>query len=123
MNMLKSVFSSKSESSASPAPKVAPIASGLDLSKLPEAKQDGPIIALITGEPGAGKTTLAGKFPEAVVLPVEDGTRVLAGTEARLLPKPKRMQDVRESMAAILNQDHNFKTLVIDSISALDCHG
>ena len=83
-------------------------------------KPDGnrPIIATIAGEGGMGKTTLASYFPKPVILRVEDGTQSLTGRDdVALMPVVKSVGEVFEQIEALSTQDHDFKTLVIDSVT------
>lgn len=106
----------------------------LDKAKKPTPK---PPMITIVGSPGTGKTTLGALFPNAIILPTEDGTSVFENwdeaVQPAVLPRlPKAAKDEagnmtrssRDTLNAILdelmNSDHQFQTLVIDSITTLD---
>jgi len=67
-----------------------------------------------------GKTTLAAMFPNPVFIRTEDGTASLAGNEnVSLFPLATSSQDVLDAIEALGTEKHDFKTLVIDSITQL----
>lgn len=102
--------------------------------KKPEAR---PPMITIVGSPGTGKTTLGALFPGAILLPTEDGTSVFDtwadDVKPAVLPRlPKAAKDevgnmTRSSRAVLgammdelLTAQHDYRTLVIDSITSLD---
>jgi hypothetical protein len=67
-----------------------------------------------------GKSTLAAMFPKPVFIRTEDGTASLAGNdEVMLFPLATSSKDVLDQIEALATQDHDFKTLVLDSITQL----
>lgn len=70
---------------------------------------------LIYGDPGVGKTTLASKFPDAVFLATEPGQDALS---VYRIPVAS-WADFAHAIAALRDQDHSFKTVVIDTITNL----
>jgi len=99
----------------------------IDLKSL-RAPQRRPKIITITGEPGSGKTSLALAFPKPVFISVEDGVssllddptmKALANNSVEF-PQPTSSDEVFEAIKALGSQKHDFKTLVIDSVTALD---
>jgi hypothetical protein len=72
---------------------------------------------LIHGLEGVGKTTLAARFLRPVFLQTEDGTGALALESFGLL---EELEAVRASVAALGNEPHDFRTLVLDCIDALE---
>lgn len=92
----------------------------INLSSLSRPDGKRPIIATIFGEAGVGKTTLAAMFPAPVFIRTEDGTKSLEGhPDVMLFPVAKSSQDVLDAIEALATQDHDRKTLVIDSITQL----
>lgn len=92
----------------------------IDLKKLERPKGQRPIIATFFGEGGMGKSTLAAMFPRPVFIRTEDGTASLAGNdEVMLFPLVSSSQEVLDQIEALATQDHEFKTLVLDSITQL----
>lgn len=81
---------------------------------------DAPMLTIF-GEGGTGKTSLAATFPAPVFIRAEDGFDVFAGKKApNAFPVLKSGEDIFEQLDALLEQEHPFKTLVIDSITSLD---
>lgn len=92
----------------------------INLSQFKKPQSGRPIIATIYGESGMGKTTLAAMFPKPVILTVEDGTSSLEGHDDILVsPKMETVQDVLDAIAAFGSEDHDRKTLIIDSVTQL----
>jgi phage nucleotide-binding protein len=76
-----------------------------------------PARILIYGEPGIGKTTLPSTADGVVYLPIEDG--IPAGLKVRAFDKPRDFKEVMECLQALYEEEHDYKTLVVDSISEL----
>jgi hypothetical protein len=72
---------------------------------------------LIYGEPGVGKTSLSASFPSPVFLQIEDGTP--ADVELVSFGKLDTFAQVMDALASLYQEPHDFKTLVLDSISEL----
>ena len=83
-----------------------------------------PVQATIFGEPGLGKTTLAATFPAPVFIRAEDGLQSLVGKEwaanVQGLPMVSGTASMVEQIAALAQQEHPFKTVVLDSITKFD---
>lgn len=93
----------------------------IDLKSLSKPRADRPIIATIFSEGGMGKTTLAAMFPAPVFIRTEDGTASLVGNDdVALFPIAATVQDVLDGITALAEQEHKFKTLVIDSVSQFE---
>ena len=69
------------------------------------------------GPPGMGKTSLASEFPDAVFLQVEDGTP--GDVELTTFGKLSSFGDVMDAIATLYSEPHEFKTVVVDSITEL----
>ena len=77
-----------------------------------------PIILTIVGEGGIGKTTFASTFPNPIILRTEDGTMSLDGRDdVALFPVSKSTKECFDYISMLGTEEHNFKTLVIDSIT------
>jgi hypothetical protein len=87
-----------------------------DLSTVQRSTQLPPRIVLY-GVPGIGKTTLAAAARSPVFLPVEDG---LGQLEVDAFPRPTTFADCIDAVSSLIEQDHDFKTLVIDSLDKLE---
>lgn len=87
------------------------------MSKLRTLKAELPPRVLIYGPPGMGKTTLASEFPSPVFIQAEDGTP--AGIEVTGF-KPQSFEEVIDALASLYTDEHEFKTVVIDSLDKLE---
>jgi hypothetical protein len=76
-----------------------------------------PARLIVYGVPGVGKTTLAAGAPSPIFIPVEDG---LAGQDVPSFPKCDSLDDVRQAMGTLISEDHDFKTVVLDSADVLE---
>lgn len=92
----------------------------IDLKSLSKPQGQRPVIMTLFGEGGMGKTTLAAMMPKPVFIRTEDGTASLVGNEGvALFPLASRSQDVFDAIEALASQPHDYKTLVLDSITQL----
>lgn len=86
-----------------------------------ESPSKRPAIITIVGEGGMGKTSIAAMFPSPVFIRTEDGTKSIEDLKnVALFPVAEKTEDVLEAMRALFQEEHKFKTLVIDSITQLD---
>lgn len=90
----------------------------LDLIKKPGNR---PIIATVCGDSGIGKTSLAATFPNAIVIRGEDGLQSIP-SESRpdAFPLVESTDQLWEQLTALIKEDHDYKTLIIDSVTALE---
>lgn len=72
-----------------------------------------PMRIVVYGPPGVGKSTFAAQAPSPIFLPTEDGTNFL---DVARFPKPETFDDVIDAIDALLRDDHDYKTFVIDTI-------
>lgn len=89
--------------------------------------QDRAVMVTICGDSGMGKTSLAASFPEPIFIRAEDGLQAIPMDRRPdafpLLSGAKATDAVNilwEQMIALLKEDHQYKTLVIDSVTALE---
>lgn len=82
---------------------------------------DRPVLITICGDSGMGKTTLAATFPKPIVIRAEDGLQAIP-EESRpdAFPVLTGPEDLWEQLKALINEDHGYKTLVVDSVTALE---
>ena len=71
-----------------------------------------PRICLYGGH-GIGKSTLASQFPAPIFISTEDGIDSLDVTS---FPKAQKLTDVVESIKTLLKEEHDFRTVVVDSV-------
>jgi Cdc6-like AAA superfamily ATPase len=88
------------------------------LNRVHKAVADDPPRILIYGPPGMGKTTLASEFPNPIFLQIEDGTP--AGVEINTFGLLSSFEEVQEALAALYMDDHDFKTMVVDSMDKFE---
>ena len=82
--------------------------------------QNKPPRILLWGAPKTGKSTFASKFPSPFLLPIkrEEGVDAI---DCPKLPKSiESTQELRDVLLWLIQTDHNFKTVIIDSISTLE---
>ena len=105
------------------------------MSFLAQAKKPGeapkpPILTMI-GSPGSGKSSLAALFPNPVFIQAEEASTVFESWDADIQPtmlpelpkasdKSKTFETLKAQMTELATADHEFKTLVIDSVTALN---
>jgi hypothetical protein len=90
----------------------------LDSIKKPD---DGPIICTITGDPGTGKTRLAATFPKPIFIRAEDGMKSIPmDVRPDAFPLLTKVELLWQQMTALIMEEHEYKTLVIDSVTQLE---
>ena len=82
-----------------------------------QTKRQKPLRAIIYGEAGLGKSSLAAAFPDPIFIDLEKG---LSEIDAQAFPEPENYQQVIEQLKYVVTEKHSFKTLVIDSIDWLE---
>lgn len=73
---------------------------------------------LAYGVPGIGKTSFAAEWPDPVFIQTERGTP--GGAELISFGDIETFGDVLDSIGALLTEEHDRKTVVIDSVDALE---
>lgn len=89
------------------------------MSKLRKIEAIDPPRILIYGPPKIGKTTLASEFPDPVFIQIEDGQNTSVSLDGWGRAEIQSYGDVMEAMRSLYEEEHGFKTLVIDSVSEL----
>jgi hypothetical protein len=83
--------------------------------------QDRPILCTITGDAGLGKTSLAATFPSPIFIRAEDGLQAVPkALRPDAFPVIATIDSLWEQLTSLIKEDHQYKTLVIDSITQLD---
>jgi hypothetical protein len=72
---------------------------------------------IIHGDPGIGKTTFGARSPAPIFLQTEDG---LGNLDVTAFPIATSYGDVLEAIGSLYQEEHQFKTLVIDSLDWLE---
>jgi len=85
----------------------------LSLSAVRRGQPPKPPIILLYGTHGVGKTSFAASAPNSIFIQLEDG---LGQIEAPTFGLLKSFSEVMEAIEALYKEDHNYQTLVIDSI-------
>lgn len=82
---------------------------------------DRPVIVTIIGEAGLGKTSLAATFPNPIFIRAEDGLQALPiDKRPDAFPVVASVDSLWDQFKALLTEDHDYRTLVIDSVTALE---
>jgi hypothetical protein len=72
----------------------------------------------IYGGAGVGKTSLAATFPKPIVMRFEDGLQsVPSATRPDAFPIIESFNDATSQLMALINEQHDYRTLVIDSVT------
>jgi hypothetical protein len=85
------------------------------LSKVQKTQVKAPRMT-IYGKPGIGKSTLANSFPKPLFLLTEENGIV----GADCLPVSASFEEFWDNVKGVCEEEHDYKTIVIDSISMLD---
>lgn len=72
---------------------------------------------VIAGPGKIGKTTFAAMAPNSIGILTEDGADAV---DANAFPLATSLTDVYEAIGVLLNEDHDFKTVFIDSLDWLE---
>jgi hypothetical protein len=88
----------------------------IDLKSISKNSPKPPRIALY-GPPGIGKTTFAASAPSPIFILTEDG---LGDLEVPHFPVCTTFDEVLECLATLGKEEHGYRTVVIDSLDALE---
>jgi len=90
---------------------------GFDLKSITKTKRlEAPKI-LLAGEPKIGKSTFAANAPNAIGILTEDG---MAGIDAQAFPLATTLDDVYSAIGTLLNEQHDYGTVFVDSLDWLE---
>ena len=86
------------------------------MDSLIKGKQELPPRICIYGNHGIGKSTIASQFPDPVFINTEDG---LDSLDVTSFARATEIGDVVDAIKTLLKEEHQFKTVVIDSVDWL----
>ena len=75
-------------------------------------RENRPPRLMIYGQEGVGKSTYGASAPDAIFIQTEDG---LGEINCHKFPLAKSLDEVLAELTALRDEDHNYKTVVIDS--------
>ncbi len=82
---------------------------------------DRAVMVTICGDSGMGKTSLAATFPKPIFIRAEDGMQAIpAANRPDAFPVVSSVAQLWEQITAVIHEPHDYKTLVIDSVTALE---
>lgn len=89
----------------------------ISLAHITKTKHAKPPRVIIHGSEKVGKSTFFAQAPDAIFIQTEDG---LAGIDAQAFPLATDLSDVFEAIDSLQNEEHDFRTVVIDSADWLE---
>jgi len=90
-----------------------------DIGSITAARQDRPLRLTVLGRPKAGKSTFASEAPGAIFLPIK-GEEGIDALDVPAFPVANKFSDVVKAIGTLYTEEHEYKNVVIDSISALE---
>ncbi len=87
------------------------------LEQVHSGRRHSPPRLLIYGTEGIGKSTTAAQAPKPIFVPTEDG---LDQIDCRSFPLAGKLADVEAALQALIHEQHEFETVVIDSLDWLE---
>lgn len=87
------------------------------LATIETGKSNFPSRLFIYGIEGIGKSTLAKNAPAPVFIPTEDGLREI---DCAAFPVARSVEDVEGAIRALLTEEHDYQTAVIDTADWLE---
>lgn len=82
---------------------------------------DRALVGTICGDSGMGKTSLASTFPKPIFIRPEDGLQAIpAADRPDAFPVPQTADQVFEQITALIKEDHDYQTVVFDSVTRLE---
>lgn len=88
-----------------------------DLSSITRTRRMRAPKVVIAGPGKVGKTTFAASAPNAIGILTEDGADFV---DAQAFPLAQSLADVYQAISTLLNEEHEFRTLFVDSLDWLE---
>jgi len=85
----------------------------MSLNNIVKGKLGSPDRIVLFGPDGIGKSTTAAEAPNPIFLGSEDGTAKL---DVSRFPEPSSWEDIMGAPEALLSENHNYETFVLDTI-------
>ena len=83
--------------------------------------EDRSTLVTILGDAGLGKSSLASTFPNPIFIRAEDGLQAIPlDIRPDAFPVLKQAADLWAQLSCLITDPHDYKTLVIDSVTALE---
>lgn len=83
--------------------------------------QNRAVIATLLGDSGLGKTSTAATFPKPIVIRAEDGLQAIPEAHRPdAFPTLAKIDDLWNQLTALVKEEHGYRTLVVDSVTALE---
>lgn len=98
------------QTNANPRPRIG-------LAAVTKGRVAAPPRVVLYGTEGVGKSTWAADAPTSIFLPVEEGTSHL---DVARFPRIRSWGDLVDALDALTNDEHTYKTVVIDTLDALE---
>ncbi len=89
----------------------------ISLASIKTGTDNKPPRILIFGPHGVGKSTFGADAPNPIFLPTEDGLGML---DTARFPVAKSFDEVMQALTSLATEDHNYQTLVEDSLDWLE---
>jgi hypothetical protein len=87
------------------------------LASITTRKRRRPIFGILYGPPGIGKSTFVAQAPNPIFIQCERG---LDQITIDRFPQPKTLADYKLQIQALVNEEHDYKTIVIDTLDGLE---
>lgn len=84
--------------------------------EISNGKKMAPIKAIVYGDNGVGKTTFAASARNPIIVDIEGNCNHIDADKQRIT----NLTEFEELVDALIKQDHDYKTLVIDSLDSLE---
>lgn len=89
----------------------------MTLANVTRGRQTRPLRAIVYGVEGVGKSTFGASAPSPIFVCSEDGASQL---DVAAFPSPRSWPEVLEALTVLAREEHDFKTLVIDTLDWLE---